>query len=131
MVGGDARARPAARGQLVLWAVAAAVWLTLIASHTIHGARIGMPLREQLRHPAQGPIAALAPATGTLLAGELATLSLTAGRVMLACSLLGSALFAAWLISYWLEGELSLEHIHGGYFLPTVGGRLRRRRGRG
>ncbi len=38
----------------------------------------------------------------------------------LSCSLAGSALFAAWLISYWLEGELSLEQVHGGYFLPTV-----------
>jgi tellurite resistance protein len=102
------------------WVVAAVVWLGLIASHTFHGARVGLPLREQLRHPAQGPIAALAPAAGTLLAGELATFSLTAGRIMLGCSLIGSALFAAWLISYWLEGELSLEQIHGGYFLPTV-----------
>jgi tellurite resistance protein len=102
------------------WIVAAGVWLSLIVSHAVHGARVGVSLREQLRHPAQGPIAALAPATATLLADELSTFSLTAGRIMLACSLTGSALFAAWLISYWLEGELSLEQIHGGYFLPTV-----------
>lgn len=103
-----------------LWVIAAGTWLVLITAHAVHGIRVGVPLREQLRHPAQGPIAALAPATGTLLADELSSLSLNAGRIMLACSLLGSVLFAAWLISYWLEGELSLEQIHGGYFLPTV-----------
>ena len=45
----------------VFWAIAAVVWVWLLGAHAVRGARVGERLVDQLRHPAQGPIAALVP----------------------------------------------------------------------
>jgi tellurite resistance protein len=104
----------------VFWLVAAVAWLWLLGAHLVRGARSGQPLSTQLRHPAQGPIAALVPITGMLLAGDLLTLLRPAGVALFALSAIAAAVFAAWLIGTWLQGGLALEALHGGYLLPTV-----------
>ena len=120
-VGTAALALPIGIG-LALWALAAASWLGLIVAHTARGARATETLREQLRNPVQGPIAALAPIVGMLLAGSLHSYLPAASTVLVACFIAIAALFAAWLISTWMTGALPVESIHGGYFLPTVAG---------
>ena len=52
----------------------------------MRGVRSGLPLSAQLRHPAQGPIAALVPITGMLIAGDLLTLLRPAGLVLFVLS---------------------------------------------
>lgn len=104
----------------VLWGVAAVALVWLLVAHVIRGVRSGKPLGGQLRHPAQGPIAALVPITAMLIASDLATVSLVAGRVLFLLSVTAAAVFAGWLIGSWLEGRLALESVHGGYLLPTV-----------
>lgn len=103
-----------------LWAIAAGGWLWLILAHTVRGARSEQRLVDQLRHPAQGPIAALVPVTGMLLGAELLTYSEIAGRVLVLASVAAAALFAGWIVARWLQGGLELEAVHGGYLLPTV-----------
>ena len=122
-VGGVALNLPPVVAQL-LWAVAAIAWLWLLVAHLVRGARSSASLVGQLRHPAQGPIAALVPITGMLLAGELFTLLPPAGIALLLLSDVVAGLFAAWLIGTWLQGGLQLEAVHGGYLLPTVAGGL-------
>ena len=106
-------------GQL-FWVVAAGAWLWLIVAHTVRGARSSETLVGQLRHPAQGPIAALIPIAGMLIAGELMSIVYWLGLALYLVSLVATFLFAAWLVSLWLRGGLALESIHGGYLLPTV-----------
>lgn len=102
------------------WIVAALTWLGLLIAHGVRGFRTGLPLVDQLRHPAQGPLAALVPATGMLLGADLFHLVPVAGRVLVLVAVLVAVLFAAWLVGIWFEGSLELEAVHGGYLLPTV-----------
>jgi len=52
-----------------------------------------------------------------LLGANLSRYAGQAGRVaVLVCA----ALFAGWLVSTWLQGDLELEAVHAGYLLPTV-----------
>jgi tellurite resistance protein len=110
---------PLAVGQ-AFWLVAAVAWIWLITAHLVRGVRSGLSLPAQLRHPAQGPIASLVPITSMLIGGDLLTLVRPAGIVLFVLSAAAAPLFAAWLISTWLQGGLTLEALHGGYLLPTV-----------
>ncbi|MFB2599026.1 transporter [Herbiconiux sp. P17] len=102
------------------WAVAAIAWVWLIVAHLVRGRRSGQPLIEQLRHPAQGPLAAIVPVVGMLLGSDLARWVPVAGTVLVLASLAATALFAAWLVSTWISGRIELGAVHGGYLLPTV-----------
>ena len=103
-----------------LWVLAAIVWVSMIVAHAIRGAKSDETLVTQLRHPAQGPIAALLPIVGMLLGATLYRLAPVAGTVLVVASIVVAALFAGWLLSYWAGGHLQVDAIHGGYFLPTV-----------
>jgi tellurite resistance protein len=105
-----------------LWIVAALSWLWLLIAHTRRGRRADESLPSQLRHPLQGPIAALAPIVGMLLGGELFTTFPLAGRFVVVVFIAVTAVFAGWLIGVWFGGTLELGSLHGGYFLPTVAG---------
>lgn len=103
-----------------LWAVAAIAWVWLIVAHVVRGARSGSSLGSQLRHPAQGPIGALAAIVGMLLGATLYRFLPVAGIVLVIASISAAAIFAGWLLSFWLSGTLEVDSVHGGYFLPTV-----------
>ena len=109
---------------IALWMIAAVSWLWLIVAHTTRGAHSSETLRHQLRHPVQGPIGALAPIVGMLLAASLHPYFPTVSTVLVATFIAVTAVFAGWLISTWMTGTLVVESIHGGYFLPTVAGGL-------
>jgi tellurite resistance protein len=104
----------------VFWTIATVAWVWLIIAHIRRGSRSNDTLASQLRHPAQGPIAALIPITGMLVAADLMKYSTVAGLVLFIAALVVATLFAAWLVARWLQGGLELETVHGGYLLPTV-----------
>ncbi|MDR6971583.1 transporter [Leifsonia shinshuensis] len=106
-------------GQL-LWVVVLVAWLWLIVAHLRRGARSAETLAAQLRHPAQGPIAALVPVVGMLLGADLYRFVPVAGLVVVVVSLVVAAGFAGWILAYWHTGSLPPEAFHGGYLLPTV-----------
>ncbi|PZF59559.1 transporter [Curtobacterium sp. MCSS17_008] len=107
-----------------LWAVAALAWLWLVGAHVVRGVRVRERLVDQLRHPAQGPLAALVPASAMLLGVDLARYAPLAGEVVVLAAVAVAAGFAGWLLSTWFEGRLALESVHGGYLLPTVAAAL-------
>ena len=107
-----------------LWLVASVAWVWLIAAHLARGARSSESVADQLRHPVQGPIAALVPLVGMLLGAHLHSLVPLAGTVLVTLSIVGVALFAGWILSFWVRGGLTPESFHPGYLLPTVGGGL-------
>lgn len=103
-----------------LWAVAAIAWVWMIVAHLVRGSRSDESLASQLRHPAQGPVAALVPIVGMLLGATLYGLVPVAGVVLVVASIATAAVFAAWVLSFWTSGSLQMDAMHGGYFLPTV-----------
>lgn len=107
-----------------LWAVAAVAWVWLIVAHLRRGAKSSETLRAQLRHPAQGPIAALVPVVGMLLGADLHRFVPVAGEILVIISMVAAAAFAAWILAFWHAGNLTPEAFHGGYLLPTVAGGL-------
>ncbi|WP_250009261.1 transporter [Actinoplanes sp. M2I2] len=104
----------------VFWSIAAVAWVWLLTVHLVRGVRATQRLRDQLRHPAQGPLAALVPVIAMLLGADLSRYAFAAGRLVVVVALAAAAVFAGWLISTWLQGDLELEAVHGGYLLPTV-----------
>lgn len=104
----------------VFWLIAAAGWVGMIVAHLVRGARVRLPLADQLRHPAQGPIAALVPVVGMLLGARLARALPTAGGVLVLASIAVALVLAGWLVARWLRGEATVTAAHGGYLLPTV-----------
>lgn len=104
----------------VLWSAAAVAWVWLIVAHLRRGRRSSDPLSSQLRHPAQGPIAAIVPAMGMLLGAELYLVWPVGGAVLALGSLLASAAFGGWILAYWHRGHLTAEALHGAYLIPVV-----------
>lgn len=105
---------------VVLWTGAATAWVWLIVAHLVRGSRSPDTLMSQLRHPAQGPIAAIVPAVGMLLGAELYLVWPAGGFVLAAVSFAAATVFAGWILSYWHTGHLNPEAFHGAYLLPTV-----------
>jgi len=103
-----------------LWVIAAIVWLWLIVAHLYRGHRSDQSLASQLRHPAQGPIAAIVPTVGMLLGSELFLVSPAAGTALTLLSLVAAAAFAGWILAHWHRGRLNPEAFHGAFLLPTV-----------
>ena len=104
----------------VLWGGVVVGWVWLIVAHLRRGARSRESLPEQLRHPAQGPIAALVPVVGMLVGADLYRYVPVAGLVLVVVSIVVAAAFAAWILAFWHTGNLTPEAFHGGYLLPTV-----------
>ncbi|MGN8024623.1 transporter [Microbacterium sp. 22242] len=110
---------PGAVGQ-ALWAVVAIAWIWLIGAHLRRGGRSADSLAQQLRQPAQGPIAALAPVVGMLLGADLHRFVPLAGEILVIGSIVVAAALAGWMLAFWHSGSLPPEAFHGGYLLPTV-----------
>ena len=100
------------------WLIAAIAWIWTILVHLHRGARSDQPLSHQLTHVAQGPLAALLPLTAMLLGASLHRIIPLAGTMLTLISIAAAAAFGAWMLSFWMRGDLPLESIHGGHFLP-------------
>jgi tellurite resistance protein len=100
------------------WLIAAIAWIWTIAVHVRRGTRTDQPLSHQLTHFAHGPLASLLPITAMLLGASLHRTIPLAGTVLTLISIAAAAAFGAWILSFWMRGELTLESVHGGYYLP-------------
>jgi tellurite resistance protein len=100
------------------WLIAAIAWIWTTLVHLHRGARTDQPLSHQLTHFAQGPLAALLPIAAMLLGSSLHHTITIAGTVLTLLSIAAAAAFGAWILSFWMRGEMPLESVHGGYFLP-------------
>jgi tellurite resistance protein len=108
----------------VLWGGVVVAWVWLIVAHLRRGLRSAESLGQQLKHPAQGPIAALVPVVGMLIGAELYRFAPVPGELLVVVSIVVAAAFAAWILAFWHSGALTPEAFHGGYLLPTVAGGL-------
>lgn len=106
----------------VLWIIAAVSWVWLIVAHIARGARVQKSLSEQLRHPAQGPIAALVPVVAMLLGIAVAAYSPLVSQTIIGIAMTATTLYAGWFFGRIFTGGIPVDAVHGGYFLPTVAG---------
>jgi tellurite resistance protein len=107
-----------------MWIVAAVVWVGLMTAHVVRGFQSSTSLMTQLRHPVQGPIAALFIIVPMLLGEDLYRFVPVAGTVIVVAAVALETLFATWLMSLWIGGGFRAESMHGAYFLPMVAGGL-------
>ena len=104
----------------VFWIIAAFALVWVLAAHTIRGRHAEGTLGSQLKHPAQGPTAAIVPACVTLIGAHLYPNLPDIGAVLVYVGAGTGLAFAAWLIALWIRQSIPVQSIHGGYFLPTV-----------
>ncbi|HEY8686659.1 MAG TPA: hypothetical protein VIO57_13730 [Chloroflexota bacterium] len=104
----------------VLWGVAVAAVVWLIVAHTRAGADAPERLIDQLRHPVQGPLAAIVPVTVMLVGAHVASYVPAVGATIVVVALAGGTAYAGWILAHWLRGNVALESAHGGFLLPTV-----------
>jgi tellurite resistance protein len=100
------------------WLIAAISWVWTLAVHVHRGTRTDQQFSHQLMHFAQGPLAALLPIAAMLIGAGLHRTVPLAGTVLTLISMAAATAFAAWMLSFWMRGEMPLESVHGGYFLP-------------
>lgn len=102
------------------WILATVALIWLIIAHTIRGRHTSSTLADQLKHPAQGPLAAILPISVVLLGAHLYPTIPLAGEILVYAGSVSGLVFAAWLTALWIRNQVPVEAIHGGYFLPTV-----------
>jgi len=107
---------------VALWSSAAVTWLWVLGAHIRRGAIVRIPLREQLAHPAQGPIAALGHVVFILLGVAIGPYSLITAQIIIGVGIVVAIVFAGWFIGKVLRGGIPVDAVHGGYFLPTAAG---------
>ena len=104
----------------VFWMIAGIAWSWTILVHLYRGTLTDQPLSHQLTHFAHGPLAALVPIGGMLVGAGLHRAIPVAGTVLTSISITAAAGFGVWILGFWMRGELPLESVHGGYYLPII-----------
>ncbi len=110
-----------------IFALAAAVWLVLVAGYAAQGRR---RVLADLRDPVLGVFVPVAAITAMILGDALATAvpagsaAFAAGRVLVVGFLAVTIAIGGWLTAQWIVGRWDQDSLHPGYFLPTVAGGL-------
>jgi tellurite resistance protein len=100
-----------------LFILTAAVWLVLVAGYA---AQRPARLRADLRDPVLAPYLSLPAIVGMTLGAALATAAFTAGQIFVVIFLVIAVAFGGWLMGQWVVEGLDHDHMHPGYYLPTV-----------
>ncbi|WP_238020051.1 hypothetical protein KZZ52_36695 [Dactylosporangium sp. AC04546] len=108
----------------ILFAVAALVWLALLAGYVAQVPRRPGRWHGELAHPATGPFVSLIPIVGMLLAIGLLPSSPAAGRWVLGVFITVTIVLAGWITGQWIMNGINPEQLHPGYVLPAVAGGL-------
>ena len=104
----------------ILWAVTALAWVGVLVNYAVRVHNHGGGLVADLRHPVQGPFAALAATVGMLLGAHYSFDFPTAGRVLVVVCMAVALVFGAWFVVQFTQGPRDIAHLHAGYLLPTV-----------
>ncbi|MFC0452136.1 potassium-tellurite ethidium and proflavin transporter [Rhodococcus jostii] len=100
------------------WLIAALAWISTATAHVHRARRATHGISQQFTHFAHGPLAALLPISAMLLGANLHRTIPLAGTVLTLFAIMAAAGFGAWMMSFWMSGEMALESVHGGYYLP-------------
>ncbi len=106
----------------VLFAVGAVIWAVCSVVYLLQGIVREGSFRADLRHPGIGPFASYIPVIGIVLATHYGQYVPVAAPWIMAVFVVALAVVAAQLFAHWIVGELQIESLHPGYFLPVVAG---------
>ncbi|MCW2856921.1 MAG: transporter [Marmoricola sp.] len=102
----------------IFWSIVAIAWLVAVVEHARRGRRANESLAQQLAHHTQGPLASLWPLTVMMLGSAVYRTNRTAGVVLTLSALVVAACFGAWILVHWVRGDIALQAVHGGYYVP-------------
>lgn len=114
---------PAAVGD-VLYLMAAAVYLPLVAAFAARLLIAPRAVAAGLEHPVTGPFNAVLPIVGMLLALGLQPHAPECARALFLAGFVATLLLGGWLTGQWIVEPIDIDQLHPGYFLPTVAGGL-------
>jgi tellurite resistance protein len=109
----------------VLLVLAGLVWVLMLFLFGRSVLQGPAKLRADLLDQVAGPFASMAVITPMLLAADgVYPYAPRAGRVLVDVFLAATVLLGGWFTGHWIFGHLEADHLHPGYFLPTVAGGL-------
>jgi tellurite resistance protein len=103
-----------------IWVAALLALAWLVVAHTVAGSRTPDTLIQQLRHPVQGPVAAIVPVVIMLMGAHLASIARVPGVAVVVIGIGAGTMYAAWTLSRWFRGNAAMLSVHGGFLIPTV-----------
>ncbi|MEF2976308.1 TDT family transporter [Subtercola sp. YIM 133946] len=106
----------------VFFAVSALIWAAFSLIYIAQGAVSRGRFRADLTHPGIGPFASYIPVVGIVLATHYGQYVPAAAPWIMAVFVTALAVVAAQLFAHWIVGELHIDSLHPGYFLPVVAG---------
>jgi tellurite resistance protein len=109
----------------VLAAVACVVWLAVTVAYLNYLTSDRQALWKDLCDPVVAPFLSLAVIAPMILAVVgVYPHAASAGRGLFNVFLVLTLLLGGWFTGQWIVGQLNIDQIHPGYFLPTVAGGL-------
>jgi tellurite resistance protein len=109
----------------VLLVLAGLVWVLMLFLFGRSVLQAPATLRGDLLDQVAGPFASMAVITPMLLAADgVYPYAPRAGGVLVDVFLAATVVLGGWFTRQWISGRLEADHLHPGYFLPTVAGGL-------
>jgi tellurite resistance protein len=106
----------------LLYALSAVFWIIFTGVYVARGIRRPRLLRADLIHPGAGPLAAYIPVVAILLSAHYGAYFPSVGPWATVGFVVILAVQIMQLVAHWLTGNLRLDAVHGGYFIPIVAG---------
>jgi len=107
-----------------LLAVSAAVWVVLLAAQVVKAFTARDRLRDELEHPVQGSLAALAPASLLLLAAGLAVHFKSLALVLFWIGAAGQVASAVFVVGRWFTTPADPKLVTPAMYVPPAAGIL-------
>jgi tellurite resistance protein len=104
------------------YTLAAAIWLLMTLAYVAQGLRNRGALGRDLGNPATGPLVAYPAVIGLLLVPHLSLYAHTAAEWACGVFVTTLVLIVASLLANLLRGNVPLQAVHPGFFLPYVAG---------
>jgi tellurite resistance protein len=106
----------------VFYGVGTALWLVFTAVYIWRGMWSRGSFTTDRKHPISGPFAAYIPLVGALLSSHYFAYLPGVGTVLTVAFVAAMAIVGAQLVAHWLNGGVTMNMVHGGYFIPVVAG---------
>ncbi len=103
-----------------LLAIAAALWLALLAAQVMKALGARPRLRAELEHPVEGSLAAFLPASLLLLASGIAVHSRPVALVLFWIGAAGQLAFAVYVFGRWFTGPMEPTLVTPALYVPPV-----------
>jgi len=106
----------------VFFGASTALWAIFTVVYLWRGIRLRGSFTTDRKHPIFGPFAAYIPLVGALLSAHYAAYLPGIGTWLTLAFVAALAVVGAQLVAHWLNGGVTMQTVHGGYFIPVAAG---------